>query len=111
MFDHHHGIAGFDEPIEYVVRHSPAVVPGSREPSRLYRKGVQQGRSERRGDAYSVSYVEPLSDARTPLAEFLNSLLGSVPGCGRGADAGLRPHLLCQKSATVLCRLAASVKD
>ena len=37
--------------------------------------------------------------------------LGSVPGCGRGADARLRPYLLCQKAATVLCRLAASVKD
>ena len=36
---------------------------------------------------------------------------GSVPGCGRGADAGLRPHLLCQKAVTVLCRLTASVKD
>jgi len=55
--------------------------------------------------------VEPLSDERTPLADFPNSLLGSVPGCGRRADAGLRPHLLGQKAATVFCRLAASVKD
>jgi hypothetical protein len=43
---------------------------------RLLRKTVQQGRSERRGDAYSVPYVEPLSDARTTLADFVNSLLG-----------------------------------
>ncbi len=42
---------------------------------RLFRKAVQQGRSERRGEAYSVPYVEPLSDARTPLAGFINSLL------------------------------------
>jgi hypothetical protein len=42
---------------------------------RLFRKAVQQGRSEQRGDAYSVQYVEPLSDARTPLAGFVNSLL------------------------------------
>jgi hypothetical protein len=27
-----------------------------------------QGRSNRRGDAYSVRYGEPLSEARTPLA-------------------------------------------
>jgi hypothetical protein len=46
---------------------------------RLFRKAVQQGRSERRGDAYSVQYVEPLSDARTPLAGFVNSLLNK-PG-------------------------------
>jgi hypothetical protein len=44
---------------------------------RLFRKAVQQGRSERRGEAYSVPYVEPLSDARTPLADFVNSLLGA----------------------------------
>jgi hypothetical protein len=42
---------------------------------RLFRKTVQQGRSERRGEAYSVPFVEPLSDARTPLADFVNSLL------------------------------------
>lgn len=34
-----------------------------------------QGRSERRGEAYFVPYVESLSDARTRLAEFFNSLL------------------------------------
>ena len=42
---------------------------------RLFRKAVQQGRSERRGESYSVPYVEPLSDARTLLAVFVNSLL------------------------------------
>jgi hypothetical protein len=36
---------------------------------------VQQGRSERRGESYSVPYVEPLSDARTPLADFFRILL------------------------------------
>ena len=36
VFDHHHGVAGFDEPIEHVVRHSPVTVPGSREPSPHY---------------------------------------------------------------------------
>jgi hypothetical protein len=37
----------------------------------------RQGRSERRGESYSVSYVEPLSDARTPLvaADFFSILL------------------------------------
>jgi hypothetical protein len=45
-------------------------------------EGLQQGRSERRGEAYSVLYVEPLSDARTPLADFFSILLeawGSTP--------------------------------
>jgi len=42
---------------------------------RLFKKAVQQGRSERRGEAYFVPYVESLSDARTPLADFFNSLL------------------------------------
>jgi hypothetical protein len=53
---------------------------------RLFRKAVQQGRSERRGESYSLPYVEPLSDATclpealrrrqgTPLADFVNSLL------------------------------------
>jgi hypothetical protein len=44
-------------------------------PRRLFRKAVQQGRSERRGESYSGPYVESLSDVRTPLAAFLNSLL------------------------------------
>jgi hypothetical protein len=35
----------------------------------------KQGRSERKGDAYSESYGEPLSDARTMLAAFFNILL------------------------------------
>jgi hypothetical protein len=42
---------------------------------RLFRKAVQQGRSERRAESYSVPYVEPLSEARTMLADFVNSLL------------------------------------
>jgi hypothetical protein len=54
-------------------------------PLRLFGKVVQQGRSERRGEAYSVPYVEPLSDARTLLADFINSRLGKAPHI----DAGL----------------------
>jgi hypothetical protein len=41
----------------------------------MFKKAVQRGRSERKGEAYSVLYVEPLSDARTKLADFLNLLL------------------------------------
>jgi hypothetical protein len=51
-------------------------------PGRLFRKAVQQTRSERRGESYSGPYVEPLSDARTPLADFVNSLLGEITICG-----------------------------
>jgi hypothetical protein len=36
----------------------------------MFKKAVQQGHSERRGEAYSLLYVEPLSEARTPLADF-----------------------------------------
>ena len=46
----------------------------SQEPQ-LFKKAFQRGRSERRGEAYSVPYVEPLSDARTKLEDFFNSLL------------------------------------
>jgi hypothetical protein len=41
----------------------------------MLKKGVKQGRSKRRGDAYSVRYGEPLSEARTPLADFFSNLL------------------------------------
>jgi hypothetical protein len=44
----------------------------------MFKKAVQQGRSERRGESYSVLYVEPLCDARTPLADFFNILLDPV---------------------------------
>ncbi|GEM_PF-1737228 len=42
---------------------------------RMRKKAVQQGRSEQRGESYSLPYVEPLSVARTPLAGFVNGLL------------------------------------
>jgi hypothetical protein len=42
---------------------------------RMLKKFVQQGRSKRRGDAYSVRYGEPPSDARTPLEDFFSILL------------------------------------
>jgi hypothetical protein len=44
----------------------------------MFKKAVQRGRSERWGESYSLSYVEPLSDARTKLADFFNILLGVV---------------------------------
>jgi len=39
----------------------------------LFKKACQQGRSERKSEAYSVGYVEGLSDARTKLEVFFNS--------------------------------------
>jgi len=41
----------------------------------MFKKAFRQGRSERRGETYSPLYAEPLSDARTPLEDFLNILL------------------------------------
>ncbi len=49
-------------------------------PSRMVKKAFQQGRSERRGDAYSWLYVEPLSEARTKLEDFFSILLGDLTG-------------------------------
>jgi hypothetical protein len=40
----------------------------------MVKKAVQQGHSERRGETYSGPYVEPLSDARTTLADFFSIL-------------------------------------
>jgi hypothetical protein len=40
----------------------------------MLKMAVRQGRSERRGESYSVPYVEPLSDARTTLAGFFSIL-------------------------------------
>jgi hypothetical protein len=42
---------------------------------RILKKAVQQGRSERRPEAYPLGYVEDLNDARTPLADFFSILL------------------------------------
>ena len=53
---------------------------------RLFRKAVQQGRSKQRGESYSVPYVEPLRDARTLLAAFVNSLIVSFL-----CTCGIRP--------------------
>ena len=41
----------------------------------MLKKTVQQGRSERRAEAYPLGYVKGLSDARTMLADFFSSLL------------------------------------
>ena len=46
--------------------------------SRMLKKAAQQGRSKRRGEAYSVRYGKPLSEARTPLADFFSILLRSA---------------------------------
>ena len=41
----------------------------------MFKKAGQRGRSEQRGEAYSVSYGEPLRDARTTRTDFFNILL------------------------------------
>jgi hypothetical protein len=45
---------------------------------RMLKKAVQQGRSERRAEAYPLGYVEGLNDARTLLADFFSILLDPV---------------------------------
>ena len=60
---------------------------------RLFRKAVQQGRSKRRGESYSLPYGEPLSEARTLLADFVNSLPGrkshdqAIEECAMGVES------------------------
>jgi hypothetical protein len=41
----------------------------------MLKNSVQQGRSERRPEAYPLGYVEDLNDARTPLADFFSTVL------------------------------------
>ena len=41
----------------------------------MIKKVVQQGRSERRAEAYPLGYVEGLNDARTKLAGFFSILI------------------------------------
>lgn len=40
----------------------------------MFKKVAQRGRSKREGEAYSLPYVEPLSDARTKLETFFDIL-------------------------------------
>ena len=56
---------------------------------RMFKKAVQQGRSERRGEAYSGPYVEPLSDARTKLEDFFNILLAVAVVLPRERGVGI----------------------
>ena len=41
----------------------------------MFKKTFRQGRSKREGGAYTVRYVEPLSDVRTQPEVFFNILL------------------------------------
>ena len=60
----------------------------------MRKKAVQQGRSERRGESYSAPYLEPRSDARTPLADFFRTLLAQMV---RNAEVpSYLHHRLCQ---------------
>jgi hypothetical protein len=44
----------------------------------MLKMAVQRGRSERRSESYFVPYVEPLSDARTKLADVFSILLKNL---------------------------------
>ena len=61
---------------------------------RMVKKAIQLGRSERRGEAYPLRYVEPPSDARTKLGAFFNILMLVVLcGCSSNPylEASLKP--------------------
>ena len=50
----------------------------------MLKRAVQQGRSERRPEAYPLGYVEGLNDARTLLADFFSILLKRALAVRRG---------------------------
>jgi hypothetical protein len=52
--------------------------PSGEHSNRMLKKAVQQGRSERRGESYFLLYVEPLSEARTKLADFFSILIAPI---------------------------------
>lgn len=58
----------------------------------MFKKAVQRGRSERRGEAYCILYVEPQRDARTKLADFFNIMLGAETG-EEGRQLHRQPHI------------------
>ena len=61
----------------------------------MFKKAVQRGRSERGGEAYSLRYVEPPSDARTKLAAFFNILLLQLkPPRATGISQSLNPPVV-----------------
>ena len=45
----------------------------------MRKQAVQQGRSNAKRGGVPLRYVEPLSDARTPLADFFRILLEPYP--------------------------------
>ena len=56
--------------LDMVTRNSARAGGDLTRACRLFKKTFQRGRNERRGEAYSVPYVEPLSDVRTKLEDF-----------------------------------------
>lgn len=53
----------------------------------MFKKAAQRGRNEREAEAYSLRYVEDLSDARTKLEAVFN-ILSVSKGHGDKAAAG-----------------------
>ncbi len=58
----------------------------------MLKKAVKQGRSERRGRR-TLWYVEPLSDARTSLANFFSILLAWNTERTPGVEVELSPNI------------------
>jgi len=81
---------------------------------------VRRGRSERRGESYPIPYVEPLSDARTKLADFFSLLQDNQPhrprkgspmtervavitGGAKGIGRGIALDLAAQQWSVAIC--------
>lgn len=57
----------------------------------MFKKTAQRGRSERKGKSYYLLYVEPLSDARTKLEVFFNTLVRTGRSGRDQMSSGNRP--------------------
>jgi hypothetical protein len=81
------------------------ITDGNRIALRMVKKAVQRGRSKRGGEAYSLRYVEPLSAARTKLADFFNILLVES-----GIVAGDKVADLCEEAEELTAIMVSSAK-
>ena len=61
----------------------------SEKPAGRSKKPSRKAAASEEAESYSLPYVEPLSDARTLLADFFNTLLGPAHALLRGSGLKL----------------------
>ncbi len=94
-----------EKPFSHPWKSGPEKVSNNeRTRHRMFKKVVQRGRSEGRGEAYSLRYVEPLREARTKLAAFFNILLGVDEGFGGRLSMAFDPNPSLLNSEATFCK-------